>query len=95
MYLRHYQYVDDEKRPSLNDDATVKILWSVSVMELLRKDGFLHILNEEPPDPESATVTVVNKFRREDQKAPSPQNQLQRSHNCIRREHRIKAQPTQ
>lgn len=41
-------------------------LWSIYFMELLRKDGLLHVLNEELPDHETATVTAVRKFRLED-----------------------------
>lgn len=38
-------------------------------MEFLDKDGVLHILNEDPPEPQSSTVAAVNKSILEDQNA--------------------------
>ena len=44
-------------------------LWRIYVMELMRKDGVLHVLTQEPPDADNATQAQINRFQRDDQKA--------------------------
>ena len=44
-------------------------LWSLYVREIIRKDGLLHMLSDDPPNEELSTTAAVNKFRTEDEKA--------------------------
>lgn len=42
-----------------------------ALRSMMRKDGLFHGLAEDPPDPETSFTSVVNRFRREVQKACS------------------------
>ena len=44
-------------------------VWSIYVRELMRNDGVLHVLTEDPPNLETASSASVTKFRKEDAKA--------------------------
>jgi len=38
-------------------------------MELMRKDGVLHLLREDQPDPNTASNAALARLQKEDQKA--------------------------
>ena len=58
---------DNVKIPKLINSKGFS-LWSIYVMEWMRKDGILHILTEDAPDPNDSTSAVLEKYKREDQK---------------------------
>lgn len=58
----------DNKVPRLKNSKGFA-LWRLYVMELMRKDGVLHVLSEDPPNPETSTNTVVSRWKRDDERA--------------------------
>lgn len=56
------------KIPKLND-AKGYALWSIYAMELMRKDGVLHVLTEDPPSAETNSQAVINRWKKQDEKA--------------------------
>ena len=59
---------NDNKVPKLQNSKCFA-LWRVYVMELMRKDGVLNLLREDPPDPNTASNGALARFQKEDQKA--------------------------
>ena len=59
---------NDHKIPKLQGSKGFA-LWRIYVMELMRKDGVLYVLTQDPPEQETSTQAAVSRFRKDDEKA--------------------------
>ena len=58
---------DSSKIPKLQGAKGFE-LWRLYVMDMMRKDGVLHLLNAEPPRAGMSSIESTSRFKRDDEK---------------------------